>query len=210
MIENLEGEIWKNVGIFKSIDFTGYYEVSNKGRFKSVNRTVICKDGIKRTWKERLLKQCNNNGYLTVYLTKDGKRTSIIAQQVDALRFVENPNPKEYIQINHKDENRANNCAENLEWCTFEYNYNYGSHIERCTKNMVEHAKSRRAPIVQLSLDGRLIKNYDAYIDVEQDGFNSSAVCACSKGKRRTHKGYKWMKLSDYEKMIQQQEELDK
>lgn len=150
MIENLEGEVWKNVGIFKSIDFTGYYEVSNKGRFKSVNRTVICKDGIKRTWKERLLKQCNNNGYLTVYLTKDGKRTSIIAHQLVALRFVENPNPKEYIQINHKDENRANN------------------------------------------------------------GFNSSAVCACSKGKRRTHKGYKWMKLSDYEKMIQQQEELDK
>ena len=98
MIENLEGETWKNVGVFKSIDFTGYYEVSNKGRFKSINRTVICKDGIKRTWKERLLKQCNNNGYLTVYLTKDGKRTSVIAHQLVALRFVENPNPKEYIQ----------------------------------------------------------------------------------------------------------------
>ena len=41
------------------------------------------------------------------------------------------PNPNKLPQINHKDENKANNYIENLEWCTVKYNCNYGSRQTR-------------------------------------------------------------------------------
>lgn len=206
MIENLEGEIWKSVGFYRGIDFTGCYEVSNKGRLKALDRTVTRGNGRKQFWAERILKQFpDKRGYPRVYLKKDGETRSPRTHQLVALRFVENPNPQEYIQINHKDENKINNCAENLEWCTAKYNNNYGTHPERCSKGVVLYAKKRRVPVVQLSLDGEFIKKYDSYIDTEQDGFSGTHVSACARGIYHTSKGYKWMKLSDYEKMIQEQ-----
>ena len=41
------------------------------------------------------------------------------------------PNPNNYPCINHKDENKENNNANNLEWCTYKYNSNYGTCRER-------------------------------------------------------------------------------
>jgi hypothetical protein len=50
-------------------------------------------------------------------------------------------NPNKYDQINHKDENKLNNCADNLEWCTAKYNINYGTGKYRKTIN-------RRVPVL--------------------------------------------------------------
>ena len=41
------------------------------------------------------------------------------------------PNPNNYNEINHKDENATNNFVENLEWCNHHYNCLYGTRIER-------------------------------------------------------------------------------
>lgn len=56
-------------------------------------------------------------------------------------------------------------------------------------------------PIVQLSLDGELVKVYDSARAAERKGFAGSKISLCCRGKRKTHKGYKWMYLSDYEAM---------
>ena len=49
-----------------------------------------------------------------------------------ALAFLDNPN--NYPQINHKDENKLNNCVDNLEWCDAKYNINYGTRNDRMAK----------------------------------------------------------------------------
>ena len=45
------------------------------------------------------------------------------------------PNPNNYLCINHKDECRINNTVDNLEWCTYEYNLNYGNRNKLASKN---------------------------------------------------------------------------
>lgn len=59
--------------------------------------------------------------------------------------FSPNPDPEHLTQINHKDENPANNCLENLEWCSPKYNSNYGHHNENIRKGMTQWIERKRA-----------------------------------------------------------------
>ena len=108
-------EIWKPI---KGYD--GLYEVSNKGRIKSLN----CYN-----YKTpRLLKVSKRpDGYLSVRLSKNNKQTTKTVHRLVADAFL--PNINNYEMINHKDENRANNNVDNLEWCTRAYNQNYSINL---------------------------------------------------------------------------------
>ena len=102
-------EIWKNV-----LGYEGLYQVSNLGNIKSF------------IGKEKILKpSTTNNGYPGVNLTKDKKIKRYSVHRLVAEAFI--PNPNNYPCVNHKDENRTNNRADNLEWCTYSYNNTYGS-----------------------------------------------------------------------------------
>ena len=114
-IENLDGEIWKDID-----GYEGYYQVSNMGRVYSVKNKMLLKQHLKR-------------GYLECVLCKNGERKYIQAHRLVAITFI--PNPDNLPQVNHKDENKQNNCVSNLEWCTAEYNINYGTRTERSTKS---------------------------------------------------------------------------
>ena len=63
------------------------------------------------------------NGYATTYLYKNNNKTSFSVHRLVAEAFI--PNPDSLPQVNHKDENKLNNCVDNLEWCTSKYNVNY-------------------------------------------------------------------------------------
>lgn len=101
-------EIWKDIPGFEK-----RYMVSNMGRVYSL-------------LVKRVLKTCvSNRGYELVCLkNKDGKRKQYTIHRIVAQVFVSNPN--NYPIINHKDENKLNNRADNLEWCTYSYNNSYG------------------------------------------------------------------------------------
>lgn len=105
-------ETWKDIK-----GYEGLYQISNKGRVKSL--------GNNKTRKEKILKpKPGNRGYIRVDLCRKGekpKRFSI--HKLVAEHFL--PNPDNLPVINHKDEDKTNNCVENLEWCTQEYNVNY-------------------------------------------------------------------------------------
>lgn len=94
----------------------------------------VSNDGIVYSEKSgKELRQHDKKGYLHVFLyDNNGKRKDIFVHRLVAIAFI--PNPNNEPQINHKDENTRNNNADNLEWCSALYNYNYGQHRKRMSE----------------------------------------------------------------------------
>ena len=83
----------------------------------------------------RKLKQTVKKGYCLVYLYNENGRKCFLVHRLVATAFI--PNPNNFPEVNHKDENPLNNCVENLEWCTPTYNCNYGTHKEKLRQWML-------------------------------------------------------------------------
>lgn len=119
-------EVWKDV-----LGYEGRYQVSDKGNVRSVAR----KDSIGRKCGGRTLEpRHHTNGYLQVALYKNGKRQNKLIHRLVTEAFI--PNPENHPEVNHQDEDKANNNVENLEWCTSRYNTNHGTLIERLSKKV--------------------------------------------------------------------------
>lgn len=119
--------------------YEGYYQVSDTGLVKAISRTILFSDGRKRNYPEKLLPIRewfkNGKGYLMVSLTKQHKMERFSVHRLVADAFI--PNPNNYPQINHKDENKGNNNVDNLEWCDAKYNNRYSN-----AKCVVQYDKS--------------------------------------------------------------------
>lgn len=187
------GEVWRDIPKWER------YAVSSIGRVASLGEPYLCQERVCRR-APQIIKPRSNGvepGYLHVVLS-DGKghRKAFVVHRLVAMAFI--PNPDNLPFINHKDENAKNNRVENLEWCTQQYNCNYGTHNARMAKTLHETAYQRKQ-VVQLSTDGRLISIY-ASIQEGADalGISRSSIDLCCKGKNKTGHGFKWMYLSDY------------
>lgn len=182
----MEEEIWKPIK-----NYEGIYEVSNFGNIKSLSRKV--KVGIKNndfaTRKEKILSQTSRkDGYKRASLSKNKKTKSYYVHRLVAEAFVDNLNKDKY--INHKDENKSNNNANNLEWCSFEYNINYGTRNKRASKNLI--GKNSK-PVCQYDYEGNLIKKWNSILEIEKElGFSASNICACCKGRYKGMYNYIW------------------
>ena len=110
-------EIWKDIQGYERL-----YQVSNLGRVKALPRT----DSNNRHRKERIMKQFRDkDGYYILGLTKNHKHKTVRVHRLVANAFVQNP--LNLPQVNHINEIKTDNRAENLEWCTDAYNLTYGS-----------------------------------------------------------------------------------
>ena len=122
-----EEEIWRDVE-----GYEGLYQVSNMGRVKSLDRYGPHNKGGRRLIKGRVLKpKKNKEGYEHLTLCRDGCLRYFRVNRLVAQAFVENPNPEHFDQVNHKNEQKDDNRADNLEWCDSKYNVNYGTARER-------------------------------------------------------------------------------
>lgn len=184
----IEKEDWK--------DIPGYqdYQISNTGKVKSLQHTVFHSpsrkfpNGHYVTYKERILIPAKEHGgYYFVVLYKNKVKRSFRIHRLVAQMFLNNPN--HYEQINHKDENKLNNCVDNLEWCTAKYNINYGTGKYRKTI-------SRRVPVLQFDLNGNFIKEHEsatsAAYSLGLKQFFARDILNVCKGKRKTVKKFIW------------------
>lgn len=90
------------------------------------------------TLTNKYIKSCKRkDGYLLVGLYKNGARTNFQVHRLVALTYI--PNPNNYPQVNHIDENKENNSIENLEWCTTQYNLTYGDRIAKAMSKRKEN-----------------------------------------------------------------------
>ena len=114
--------------------YEGIYKISNLGRVKrlayEIQNPSPRANGSMLKFKEHLLTPRRiTHGYLSVALYKKGTRKDYKLHRLVAEAFI--PNPENKPEINHKDENKANNEVINLEWCTHKYNSNYGTRPKR-------------------------------------------------------------------------------
>ena len=119
----MNNEIWKDIELYE-----GLYQVSNKGNVRSVDRLVNGPNGV-RKFKGKVLKQYKRGSYSKITLSKDSMVKTYDVHRLVAKAFI--PNPNNYQQVNHKNENGCDNRVDNLEWCTAKYNANYGTRNKR-------------------------------------------------------------------------------
>lgn len=174
-------EIWKDV-----VGYEGFYQVSNEGNVRSLDRCVKCSNSI-RFYKGRVLAQCRDDkGYYRVLLTIAGRHKSKQVHRLVAEAFIDNPYNKP--EVNHKDEDPSNNCIDNLEWCDKVYNLSYGTGRERSIR-------SHRMAVLQIDIDGNLVGEYEGVNKAAEaigKPKDATAITRCCKGKRKTAHGYIW------------------
>ena len=179
-------EIWKDV-----VGWEGLYQVSSLGRVKSLprlNRTPTT------TYisKERLLTpQLSKGGYYRVVLSKDGKSKHFFIHRLVAEAFI---GVNKGMTINHKDEDKSNNRADNLEYMTRAENVRYGTGIKRSAASRKISPKICIA-VNQYSIDGHFIKRYISSMSAIEE--NNWKGCGCRillscRRKLHTAYGYVW------------------
>lgn len=189
---NNQKEIWKPIfteTINKELGMLdGVFLVSNKGRVKNGLTDKIVTPSL---WGD----------YYSVILSHNFEKHGIVSKTITLHRLVASafiPNPNNLPYINHKNENKLNNEVENLEWCTPQYNRQYGS----TTKNMIETKKKNGSikKICQLTLDGDYLNTFESTNEAsKQTSVSKSGIQQCCKRQFcKQMKGYVFLYLEDY------------
>lgn len=160
------------------------------------NYEVTCSGDVLNSKTGRVLKPAKGTGgYLFVSLSKNGKEKPFLIHRLVAEAFI--PNPLNLPQVNHRDEDKTNNTVDNLEWCTAEYNTNYGTAIERRAKKQI-NTKQKSKTVLQLKKDGSLVRIWPSVAEIKRQlGYLVGNIAACCRGERHLAYGFKWSYTSN-------------
>lgn len=128
------------------------------------------------------------DGYKHVILTKDRKTKNYLVHRLVAETFI--PNVDNLPCVNHKDENPLNNSVNNLEWCSWKYNNEYGTRLERV-------GKTQGHPVAMCNKQTKeIIQTFysigDAY---RQTGISRGHISEVCSGIRKSAGGFFWKKI---------------
>lgn len=167
----MSSEIWKPIEGFS-------YEVSNEGRVRNSKGSVL------KQFRQK-------NGYMAVKLFKNGKGVNYRVHRLVALASLDRPEGRD--EVNHKDGNKENNAASNLEWSNRPENVRHAfmTGINRTTRERIatmaeKAAKVNRRRVVRS--DGAEFPSVRAA--AEASGAKPSNVSKCIHGRANTAAGY--------------------
>jgi hypothetical protein len=176
-------EQWKDI-----VGYEGFYQVSDKGRVRSVDR-VVTQQGRGKAFagqrKGRILKQrAQNGGYMLVWLSKqDKKKKAVTVHRLVAQAFIDNPN--NYGFVNHKDGHKNNNTVQNLEWCTKSQN----------TKHAYQNNLMKAHNMVSI----KCFETGEKFCSIKDAAYKHNITPECIgnmlHGRTKTAGGYTWIKL---------------
>ena len=126
---------------------------------------------------------------MSVWLYDGHSRKQFSIHRLVARSFIDNPNG--YKEVNHIDECKQNNSAENLEWCDRKYNTNYGTAQKRRSEKITNGPKAKA--IDQLDLNGNYINTFPSMAEIKRTfGFDQSNIFNAIHGKYTQAYGFKW------------------
>lgn len=164
--------------MYKAVNgYEGIYEVNELGQVRSVDRVVEYKNGSTRKFKGRELKPAmNRDGYAVVGLSKNGIGKTMTVHKLVAETFL--PNPENFPEVHHKNHNRADNRAENLQWTSRAEQFD-------------DHYKAAHGTRLRLVGNG-IDKVFISSHEVERElGIDYSHALKVAKGKYKQAKGYR-------------------
>lgn len=161
-------EVWKDI-----VGYEGIYQVSNKGRIRSLDRYILHSNGFKYFYKGLILKpKTDKDGYLRVTLNNRMNRKMVAVHRIVASVFLDNPN--NYPVVHHKNEKKDDNKVCNLEWCTVKTNN--------------EHSKAKIWKFK--SPDGEIMEIFNLKQFCRENPIDQSAMGKVHAGKQRSHNGW--------------------
>ncbi len=197
-------EIWKDIK-----GYEGYYQVSNLGRVKSLDRD--CVNNLSNQYssyittvfrKGKMLKLCVRGNYRSVQLFNNGKYKQVPVHRLVIETFIPNPENKAY--VNHKDGNKLNNHVDNLEWVTAKENmqHAYKTGLMKPQDNLPERGKLSESwkaiPVYQMDSTGQIIKKWGCMKEPSIVlNINYNSISKCCRGLRNKAGGYIWRYADD-------------
>ena len=187
-------ELWKDI-----VGFEGAYQVSNLGNVRSLDRIISYKNNGTLTQmriKGKVLKlRPDKDGYPRVNLKFGEKNKLAGVHRLVATAFLDNPDNLPC--VNHKDYRRDNNCVDNLEWCSVEYNNHYSENQERRPHEMYVNIGQTSAKYTAHPV--RCIETNEVFpsmIAAERYfGLGSGVICYSIQQGKPTKLGYTFEKL---------------
>ena len=167
-------ELWKSITGFEE------YRISSEGRVWSAKSNRY------------LSPTTDSYGYLVVGLFDNGHQTKKKVHRLVAEHFL--PNFDDAKQVNHKDEDKTNNCAANLEMCTSNYNINYGSRNQKVSAKLSANPPRAKKAVAAFAADGNIVYRFESLHAAERAGFNRGAiyqVCTHT-GRLKRYQGLDW------------------
>lgn len=173
-----------NEEIWKKIEEAPHYSVSNFGRVRMDGRTYVNSRGVTKICKPHIvgISKKKNTGYLEARLIINKDKyiyRSVHRLVLSTFNPIEN---MDVMEVNHKDENKDNNCLDNLEWMTSKENCNYGIRNIKCGKARSTKVRCKETNTIYNS--GKEAS--------EKTGTSRSGISNCLNGKRNKAGGYHW------------------
>ena len=172
-------EDWKEIA-----GYEGLYAVSSFGRVRSLTKGLILKP-VETKAKE----------YYQVSLYKNKEQKTHNIHRLVANAFIENPSNKK--EVNHKDGDKLNNNASNLEWSTRSENvlhsYRLGLQTPKYKAALEMAVEARKRKINQYTLDGSFVKTFESITAASKaTGVTRQNISKVLCGERRNAGGFKW------------------
>jgi hypothetical protein len=183
-------EIWKDIEGYE------YYQVSNFGRIKRLQRYCNYRDGKLKLLKDKIkLNYKMNSGYeYSLLIDPKSKKRNISIARLVAKAFV--PNPENKPQVNHKNGIKTDNRAENIEWVTASENIIHSFRVlnkkpSKTALGKYGYESIRGKEVHQYSIDNIYINTFGSTAEAGRlTGIKTVRQCAC--GLHKTSGGYKW------------------